>query len=211
MQPAPSPFDRAGSGVTFDELRGRPIVVGGIPNDIFFDPIFEDTWELADGAWRKVSSTLPYGPEPSRGALVYDPVERLTRLAPSLAYNGSHWTDTGLTGPTGADHTTVYDRGREVVVMIQGNETWELAAGAWTQVDTVGRPPLGGKAVYDRERDQIFLMADTVWEYDTSVSPPTWTNTGVSVPSTASTAVAYSTSLGQTVAFGGGRPGNLDL
>ena len=207
-QPAPSPYDRAGAGATFDEQRGRAIVVGGVPNDIFFDPLFEDTWELADGAWRRVSTTLPFGPEPARGSLVYDPVERITRLPPTLAYNGAYWTDVGLVGPISSELASAYDRRRNVVVYLEdspsGLRTWELESGEWTHVMTDRTPPRGSDTLYDRERDRVMAMRQTVWIYDSSATPPTWTDTGVTMPENAD-AIAYSSTLGQTVAFGGGQ------
>jgi len=200
-RPASSPFDRAYAGATFDERRGRPVVVGGLPNDIFFDPFFEDTWELIDGAWVRVQSTLPFESVPSWGATVYDPGQQLCLITPTLEYDGNTWRDVGPPGPSGANQTA-FDRARGVPVLISGEETWELVGGAWTRIATSGTPP-PGQAVYDRAGGRVLLIADTVWVYDPSVSPPTWTDTGLSGPPSGG-AVAYDSRLEQVVVFGAG-------
>jgi cysteine-rich repeat protein len=206
------PVNRWRAGGAFDARRGRAVVVGGLPSDLFFDPIPEDTWELVDGAWRKTLSSFPGGPPAGTYLnMVYDPERQMCISVasrpgpgdPTFGYDGATWRDLGATGPdTVGAHATAFDGDRGVLVLIAGGETSELDSTGWTSVTTAGSPPGSAHAVYDSERQKVVLLAATTWEYDATVDPPTWTDTGLSGPPTISVAMAYH--QGRVVLFGGG-------
>lgn len=199
VQVAAGPYERSGAGGAFDERRGRPVVAGGLPATLW--PVFQDTWEIVDGAWSRVHETLPRNLVSTRRAVFYDPTRRACVIsAPTLAYDGGEWSDLALTGPTGPNAST-YDHSRDVVVMVVDSATWELSGSTWTRVTTSGQPPPSPVLVYDVARARTLAVDETVWEYDPSASPPTWTDTGISGPPTGHPA-AYNSSLGQVVVVG---------
>src|SRR5262249_12807729 len=58
-QPAASPPVRAGHAMTFDEVRGRVVVFGGVtPPNVFLN----DTWEWDGTTWQRVAT--PSSPAP---------------------------------------------------------------------------------------------------------------------------------------------------
>ena len=204
-EPVPGPYDRSSPGVTYDKRRGRVVVVGGNPENVFLDPFPEDTWELIDGGWKRTQTSLPNGPIGGATNPVYDATNGVCIMVgggATLEYGGGSWLDLGLTAPNvSGGHAAVFDSDRGVTVVVAGGATWERASGAWSQITTAGTPPSLSLATYDARRKKVVAVASTTWEYDATVTPPTWTDTGLTGPPLPGLTVGYLSSLGKSVAF----------
>jgi hypothetical protein len=179
------------AGATFDESRGRLVVVGAIAGQF-------ETWERSSGIWRRIDTVGP--PARDEALLVYDVKRRRSvlhggRLGPVSAndtwtWDGRQWRQLPGSGPSprlGA--AMVYDRHRDRVVLFGGsegqtafNDTWEFDGTAWLKREPPLSPPgrsLHGLA-YDERRGRVVLFGglhfengrpasyDDTWEWNGS-------------------------------------------
>jgi cysteine-rich repeat protein len=177
-----NPPARRAPAMAYDARRGRVVLFGGIPNG---GGQLDDTWE----------------------------------------WDGQNWIDvTPATGSPPARHTfaMTYDAVRGRVVLFGGfvdgsgdlDDTWEWDGSRWTEVTpATGSPPqrFGHAMTYDPARDQVVLfsgfrqfeglLADT-WTWDGTA----WTEVTAAAgdpPARSNHGMAYDTSRGHVVMFGG--------
>lgn len=142
-----APFTRAGFGMTYDGLRARTVLFGGLSDNPL--TLYDDTWEWNGISWSQ--ACISCGP-PSRrwSSMVYDASRQKTALFggrehsnyrdDTWEYNGTLWTQPMLSGsmPTHREsHAMVYDCYRKVVVLFGGaigssayGDTWEYGLDA---------------------------------------------------------------------------------
>lgn len=145
-------------GMTFDSLRNKVVLYGGMP-DNFFPIDVADTWEYDGTDWTLVTTSNSPGPL-ERPAMCFHAGAGKTVLFGGLdvqiggvdttwLYDGTDWTVAAVTGTKPAPRTgprMVYDDFRAICVMTGGqdmngtqlDDTWEfdLANLTWTQVPT---------------------------------------------------------------------------
>jgi hypothetical protein len=171
-----SPPRRFGSAMAYDDHRQRTVLFGGQTNS----STFGDTWEFDGADWTAISTV--HGPSPQSGiSMTYDSCRQRTVLF---------------------DH--------------QG-KTWEYDGADWTSVTTAASPPGRNLAamVFDPGQCRALLfgggpisgssnaLSDT-WSYDganwTQINPTT------APPGRWAHAMAFDTSRGRIVLFGGYGP-----
>jgi hypothetical protein len=227
LAPANSPPPRRFSALTFDRLRERAVLFGGLAGGVGL----ADTW-LFDGAnWSAaapVSSPAPrqlhamcYDIGRAR-VVLYGGIGAATVLADTWEFDGTNWQQVATsTSPTPRFGTAMaHDPARRRTVLFGGetnsgmplSDTWEYDGQQWVQVATsVAPPPRGRHAlVHDEARGQTTLfggfdwvlqltMADT-WTYDGTA----WTQIiGAAPPARSLLTATYHRDIGRMVVHGG--------
>ena len=182
--PATSPPRRSAAAATFDFLRGRVVLFGGVSG---VQPL-ADTW-LYDGVtWTQVQVTAPT-PRHSH-SMVHDLVrDRIVlfggfdtatgiSLGDTWEFDGANWSqvNTQTVPPRRAWARMAYDVVRARTVMYGGfdfpnvlNDTWEFDGADWLPVATPHSPPPAdpGWLLFDLATQRSRLVAGTeIWEYD---------------------------------------------
>ena len=149
-------------GMAFDSARGVTLLFGG------FGPgstLRGDTWVWNGGVWTDVTPAATNASPRASCAMAWDPVREVmvlqggaldrflnVTLNDTWEWDGASWHRIeGAGGPYRAAHRLVYDRKRQVMVLVGGLDrrgvapvdTWEYADGQWRQVSTQGPP--GGR------------------------------------------------------------------
>ncbi len=168
----PGPPPRTTHVMVYDSRRDRVVLFGGVAAGQGLG----DTWEFDGERWSQVAAD---GPTP-RGlyAMAYDAARGRTVLfggtsaprpdAPSLGdtweWDGQHWTQIDVPGPSPRDHTQMaYDAVRRVIVLHgggldeQSSETWKYDGRAWTRADVSGPPRRYAKMTFDPRTRSILL------------------------------------------------------
>jgi cysteine-rich repeat protein len=177
--PASSPSPRELAAMTYDSVRQRVVLFGGIDGN---NVVLNDTWEWDGAAWHDATPLV--GSPPPMGvmgayvafgwpAMVFDVARRRTVLfggyptGQTWEWDGSTWTP-HLAGPTDLLPTAawspalVYDTRRARTVLTGGSPTstslWEWDGSHWSQPD-VGSispsPRIQVAAAYDEARGQL--------------------------------------------------------
>jgi len=186
IKPAASPPARSQAAIVYDGADGYVLLFGGVASD---GTVFGDTWEFSGGRWTELN--LSAAPSP--------------RAEASMSYDAS-------------DGYVVLFGGNVGTISIYG-DTWKFKSGVWTQLNplTSPRARTGAGMTYDSRDGYVLLfggttnpccsnagLADT-WEF----SGGSWTQLSPS-PSPADRDgfefMAYDTSLGSVVLFGGWIP-----
>jgi pimeloyl-ACP methyl ester carboxylesterase len=183
QSPPSSPSARAEMGFIYDSGRNVIVATGGSYGNMRF----AETWEYDGTTWtRKFPAQSPVGRD--RPAIAYDPIRRVTVL---------------FGGSTPGDGTFY-------------NDTWEYDGNTWVQRFPLNPPSPrnGAKMAYDPIRGRMLLFGgyrfqgqmiffDETWEYDGAQ----WVQRfPVNRPEPRETVgLAYDTSRGVMVLFGGGR------
>lgn len=149
---APSP--RAGALLAFDLTGNRMLCFGGNHGN--------ELWSLSGATWTQLApAVLPsarsrasLATDPTNGAIVlYGGNDGSGVLDDTWTWNGTAWQlEQPVATPGGrADHGMAFDSARQAVVVFGGRQglsiaqqplaqTWEFAAGTWTQVITAQAP-----------------------------------------------------------------------
>lgn len=206
----PPPSNRYAPVAVYDPSDDRMVVFGG-----YDGAGRADVWSLTFSGTPAWSELSPSGAPPSGrwlDAAIYDSArDRLVTFggedgaspdylddAFALSLSGSPaWSDVGLPAvPTPrAFHSAIYDAAHKRMIVFGGatstsnfNDTWGLpleGKPVWTQIQTVGTPPLprhAHSAIYDPRRDRMIVFGgnagfpggiDDVWALWLS-GTPTW-------------------------------------
>lgn len=228
-----SPSARYGSAMTYDSVRDRLVLVGGLPG------VFNETWESDGATWTLRATTGPSGAAvwyPNLFlAATYDSMRQRTVVVqcdPSNGdtrtweWNGATWAlRTNGNVPLGRDgFALAYDSVRGKVVLFGGNsnyighlsDTWEWDGTIWQQRSSGGPAPRKWHAMaFDSARGVTVLfggrhdvspyaMFSDTWEWNGSY----WIeHFGVAGPAPRrGHSMAFDTSRGVTVLYGGDNP-----
>ncbi len=217
------PTARRGHAQSFDPIRGRVVVTGGLGNGI--DP--QLVWEWDGVRWTSARSVV----HPRLGFFlqqVYDQARGRTVLVQAIVFevttfewDGQAWRiATDPPHPGGRDlHALAYDPDRAAIVLFGGyassvqpaqDDTWERRGGAWHLLHPVLSPPgrSGHAMAFDPVSRATLLFggwvptgANDTWLWTGSgwlhASPPT------SPPPRGAHAMACDTGRGRVVLFGG--------
>lgn len=184
-----TPNARSGHTLTFDPLRQRVILFGGVDAGGERD----DTWEWDGARWSQVlpaSSPRPRSghvvAQDLRGRLVLfgggyaTPMGRV-ELFDTWEWDGTTWTQVPVTPSPVVAHAMVYDAARQRTVLLghvwptnaESREIWEWDGRAWSLRDTSLTPVPWGFApmTYDTARQRLVLVVGSrypsvVWECD---------------------------------------------
>lgn len=207
-----SPSAREAAGATYDAMRNRMVMFGGSDGTTFHN----DVWALSLAGTPVWAQVLPAGLPPNARAqhsavydLIRDQVVVYAGRDAATFYNDV-WTITladppvwTILTPAGtlpsarAQHSAVYDRSRDQMVMFAGldingptyrNDAWTLALAGrpgWIQLFPVGSPPSprgSQTGNYDPARDRMLVFGGSdgsslrsdVWAltWGTPSSPP---------------------------------------
>ena len=153
------PLPRSHATMAFDPVRGRIVMFGGA--DGTFVP-YGDTWEWDGASWTELTPTT--GPSPRFDAkAVFDPIRRRVVMTAGTdaggglrhdtwEWDGSTWSEilTSFAPPTRNGTAVAWNAPRRNIELFGGapssgafdiNDTWELAAGTWTQLVPNSLPP----------------------------------------------------------------------
>ncbi|MCB2153807.1 VCBS repeat-containing protein [bacterium] len=184
LAPSASPAVRQGTAMCYDSARGEVVLFGGWDDS----QIFDDTWIFKNGEWtQKFPATSPspraahaMAFDSSRGVVVlYGGATEKGSNTPSFEtweWNGSNWTMRSLADHPNAAHSgaMVYDQLRSECVFFGGIEKV-------------------GATEYRRNETWVYDGVDWIQKTGLATSPPVLKGTSI----------AYDTSRGVTVLFGG--------
>ena len=220
------PAARAGHAMAYDSGRQRVVLFGGRA----VGGLLDDTWEWDGESWTQVQDS---GPSPrdahamafdaARGRVVLFGGAAGDPFGDTWAWDGSDWAQQDNVGPSPRQgHAMAYDTVRERVVLFGGAgastpdgiaDTWEWDGTAWTQVADMGPDGcLAGALVFRSTRAALFGGVSTraavparrlfglTWEWDGAH----WTaRQDIGVGARVGHAMAYDTTRGRVVLFGG--------
>lgn len=157
------PSARTFASMAYDSLRGRLVLFGG--NRVLFgtddgDTFLDDTWEWDGRRWTQVK--LPGPAARAEAAIAFDSKrgcivmfggysrtkDVITRFGDTWEWNGAHWTQLAVTGPSPTNGATMaYDPVLERTVLFGGRvphsgETWTWDGRQWMRrasTDVEGR------------------------------------------------------------------------
>ncbi len=210
----PPAWDRF--GLVYDARRQQTVLFGGLGSDDGFEPRpVGETWEWNGRRWRQ---RIIDGPSArSQPAMAYHAARGVVLLhggdqgtSETWTYDGDDWVLVGTAGPAVDAAAMAYDASRHRVVMVGGGtalSTW-VWDGAWAQVTGPHPPTRTDHALaYDENADVVILTGGhdargralkDVWEFDGAA----WSRAG-SISSRGRHAMAYESSTGRVVVFGG--------
>lgn len=209
------PSGRARAAMTYDSIRQRVILHGGSLNQ-------SDVWEWDGSAWNQG----PSGPERGWHSLAFDPVRGETVLfggggfeSDTWVYNGTTWRRAS-TIPPGAGRrqpALAYSPARQRVILFGGqrnpggvqSDTWEWDGSSWTQIPVSGPPAreghfmstdsASGRIILGGGRNSGGTRFEDLWAFDGTA----WLQIGGTPGEMLESAVAYDSTRGELVAFGG--------
>ncbi|MFV9507292.1 MAG: kelch repeat-containing protein [Oscillochloridaceae bacterium umkhey_bin13] len=224
------PFDvppaRSGHSMSYDTLRERVVLFGGVDRD---GTRLSDTWEWDGSRWSQRAST---GPIFNGGmALSYDSTRGRVLLVGATssnaanletwAWNGSAWTllAPARTPPARSAFALAYDQSRDRLVLFSGlrsgvlqDDLWEYDGTTWSQSYPLGGPtPRRLHAlIYDPARGGVLLIGgvtspsnvipnEDTWLWDGT----NWSELRVDLPPRANALVAYDQQRGVPILAGG--------
>jgi hypothetical protein len=156
--PTTTPGGLGRYGASYDVVRGRVVIYGGVANSFF--PIAESgTWEWNGTNWALITTTGSPGPLERPSMCYHAGINRTVLFGgidPQIGgvdttwlYDGTSWTAAAIPGSKPAPRTgarMAYDSLRGVCVLTGGLnpntgnaivDTWEFDGLAWTQVPSV--------------------------------------------------------------------------
>lgn len=204
---------RANYGLTYDPLRNRVVLFGGIGAS---NVLLGDTWEYDGTTWTERTIA---GPSARSGAsLTFDVGRGQVVMAggtETWTLDASGWTQLSTADPNRRFHAAAYDTERQAVVIFGGllstnaltNLVSLLGATTWsTPSSSEPGPSTGHRLVYDTRRGVVVMhksgaaetweLTGTSWALAPTVSSPT--------PNRTSFGLAYDAARGKVVLFGGG-------
>lgn len=151
--PALGPLPRSDASMTFDSVRQRCVLFGGL----YSNGLRSDTWEYANSAWTQ--RNVP-GPSARFGAaMAFDPSRARVVLyggntgsglsSETWEFDGTAWSVLPLPGPGARRGASMaFDPQRQGIVLHGGEDdshtltdTWQYDGTAWTQVSAAGPYP----------------------------------------------------------------------
>jgi hypothetical protein len=186
--PPAQPKERGFHALTFDALRGRMVLFGGMGADNSVDACgtsggryCRDTWEWDGASWSERPSgeeppPAPASPAPTM-AVAYDAARgRMVHFVGSATWEriGGSWVlaDPTASPPTRSSHALAYDAARARVVLFGGlgacgssastpcGDTWTWDGVTWTQATPGTAPPAryDHALAYDAARERVVLF-----------------------------------------------------
>jgi hypothetical protein len=211
---AVAPSACSSHAMAYDSARRRTVLFGGallIPTSSGYMSSYNSrTWEWDGSTWWQSPENAHPHPR-TRPAMAYDQVRGVTVMfggyffdsgiicswgpcgqtqyfADTWEWDGSHWVDRTVSGPSArAGHVMAYDGVRHVTVLFGGsvgstftNDTWEWDGQAWTQrTPSTSPPPRSDSAMaFDPMRrvcvlfgghgtvNQSSVLYEDTWEWD---------------------------------------------
>jgi hypothetical protein len=233
LHPEHSPSPRYAAGMAFDEKRGVTVLFGGVGANESYQPIVDgETWEWNGQDWQQV---LPsQSPQPRQAhAMFYDPVREAVViyggyyldpqtqasvfLDDAWEWDGQTWHQIKFDQPRRDSSVAIlYDRARQLPMLIDGEGLWFWQAGLWSQPNFIPSPPgrWNSELVYDDRHQQVVLFGgfkdkdifgDT-WVYNgqgwqqlvTTVQPPSRNGHNLFYDQTRGTVLLFSGLNGST-------------
>ncbi|MBM3495307.1 MAG: hypothetical protein FJX72_13445 [Armatimonadetes bacterium] len=171
---APSP--RAGAGMSFDGLRMRVVLHGGVAQ---FGAFLGDTWEYDGTAWSVRTLAQPLAPRADHGMVfdlhrnrivVFGGCNATGATDETWEYDGANWTQKVTVTPPPARYAhgmafennsgkTVIFGGTSIGIFQSLADTWQWDGNAWTQVQTTTTPPgrSDGRLVFPGSRGVLLF------------------------------------------------------
>lgn len=225
----PGPSARVNSAMAYDSARDRLVLFGGYAEG----GALSDTWESRTANWliwdKKTPTTSP--PARSYHAMAYDPTRGTVllfggltgsnqKLGDTWEWNGTTWTQVGVTGPTRYCHVMWFDSTRNRILIFGGigptgarlSDVQEWNGTSWIQVSAPAGPSAryGTAVAFDASTNRAVLVggldgtgvrSDT-WTFDGASAQ--WSSLGVSsCGSRYQTSAAYDTVRDRVVVYGG--------
>ena len=211
------------TAMVYDAARGRIVmIVAGL--------VEMEVWEWNGRDWSHRLQTPTEPPLRGNFAIAYDGERKRivlfggtansVELADTWEWDGTSWIDVTPADPTASPsprsgHSMAYDPVRGRIVMFGGagtQETWEWDGTTWTQRMplTTSPPSLPGVMTFDAGIGHVvFYEHVTVFQWDGTDWSVVPTAVGFH-PQTTSAGLAYDTSRGRLVLFGGRTATNTD-
>ncbi|MFN7974845.1 MAG: Ig domain-containing protein [Acidobacteriota bacterium] len=198
---------RAGQGMSYDAMRDRVVMVGGLAETQ--EDNFAETWEWDGSTW---TLQQPCPVALAFFAMDYDSTRGVVVMNGGLDYTLQAFDETleylpngtWRSGPSGPSprglHAMAFDKGSSAMVLFGGEaaslfgDTWEYDGSGWTRITSFTGPSARARhaMAYDDARDKVVLFGGDVggvalrdtWEYGDclTVSPPTLPGGTISVP-----------------------------
>lgn len=175
------PRSKDGAAYVFDSARNTLVSIGGGSAMNVDACLTTATWELRNGDWQLVTCA---GPSLSHAAAAFDPTRGRTvvfggsaRARETWEWDGHVWTIAATTGPSPrSGHAMVFDRGRNVIVLVGGEtysggsataQTWEYNGAQWTRRHSATSPSnrLWPAISYDEQRGVTVLFGGSIDAY----------------------------------------------
>jgi N-acetylneuraminic acid mutarotase len=169
-----APTPRGAHAITFDSVRQRVVLFGGLSADI--DPL-NDTWEWDGAVWTHVADT---GPSPRmEHAMTFDSVRQrvvlfgghtitagLAFFNDTCEWDGEVWTQVADFGPSPRSGYPAMAQMGTRTALFGGydgirylTDTWEWKDLRWTQRQDMGPPArVGHRMAYDGQRERAVLF-----------------------------------------------------
>jgi hypothetical protein len=213
--------------LAYDSTRGLTACIGGVSGAGATSAFLSDLSYLSGNLWQQGSArvvpparfTHAMAFDSSRAqAVVFGGQGISGRLGDTWLWNGDHWTNASLSGPSArAGHNMAFDSARSRVVLFGGAlandstlaDTWEWNGSVWAQSSATGPGARTGHVMcYDAARQRIIIFGGftgTVTFNDTwTFNGAAWSLAATTGPSPRSYASAtYDASRQRVVLFGG--------
>lgn len=172
-------------GMSYDLVRSRVVLYGGLPNS-FFPIDAGDTWEFDGTDWALITTAASPGPLERPGMCFHNGIAKTVLFGgidvqiggtdTTWLFDGTNWTAATVTGVKPSARTgcaLAYDSDRQVCVMTGGqdavtnlalNDTWELTLdsagnGSWVLVpSTYADARLNAGVVYLPSSRQVLMF-----------------------------------------------------
>ncbi len=235
-----SPSPRDGFVMVFDSGRGKVVLFGRKVSTKGSD-LRDETWEFDGTKWKQVKIAGP--PARNEAIAVYDSARGRTvmfggcglSICPSndtWEYDGAQWINTVANGDANSPSPrtsarAAYDATRQKVVLFGGlngsadasNDTWEYAAGRWTNTlaaGAAGNPTAVASAamVYDASRAKSVIfggLGNSGWTQGTyEYGGSSWQPKNIADPSIRdASAATFDNARSVMVVFGGRNVGKF--
>lgn len=193
LHPAHNPSPRFAAGMAYDDKRGVMVLFGGASQDANHENTsLGDLWEWDGVDWLEVSSSS--GPSARQSPnMFFDPLRETVViyggynfdkdtqtgnfLDDAWEWDGQTWKSITFDEPKRNSATAiVYDRARQVPILIDGDGLWYWEASRWLQHNFNTSPAgrWGSQLGYDPAKQEVILFGgfkgddvfDDTWIYD---------------------------------------------
>lgn len=214
-----------GRSMAYDPADHYVLMFGG-----YTGSYLSDTWTFANGTWKELHpSTSPSARD--HGTLVWDPVDQYMLLFGGSGYGGAYndtwkyvggvWTHLHPSRAPSQRWASqmVWDTADRYALLFGGcsgsavNDTWTFVGGNWTELTIAHAPPqlTDGSMSYDPLSGEVVLFGGQI-DWGTATSDQTWVyregswtelTNAVHPPARYEASMAFDSSLGAVVLFGG--------
>jgi cysteine-rich repeat protein len=226
---ATHPSARSNGAMAYDSARERVVLFGGVRTTptVYYD----ETWEYDGTTWTQVATptkpsqrsgtTMAYDPKRNRTVLWsggFGPPPDFTSIPSDVwEYDGATWTQRTLAGPlppAGGSRMT-FDPTREAIVLLDGNDTWQLDSTGWLKIVTGSVDWTAAPIYFDPYRGRLVRTRapGTNPVQSEELIGTTWTPIAVEIATQRYTAAAFDVRDGKAIMFSGesGAPGSTPL